>query len=188
MAELRTIGNCTSVGPTVLPPYSLISSTHLWWLCNPFAEMPMTFTFRFAKSSERRATSPSSVVHTGVKSPGCENKIAYNQVNKWVPQDDICRNIPKNHRSIHEIWSDLRWFRLQNPAQYFRGAETLYIFWGGKWMWWRKGHMICQVASYIPSLVNQADIAPSIPTSRISTQYPSLKFFNGTRNKIVDTG
>src|SRR3569832_814095 len=36
-----------------------------------------TFTPRFLKSAERRATSPSSVVHTGVKSLGCEKSTTH---------------------------------------------------------------------------------------------------------------
>ena len=74
------MGNCTLVGPN-LEPKSLISSTHLLWSSRPLAEMPMTLTLRWAKSSDRRATSPSSVVQTGVKSPGCENRTA------WIEQD-----------------------------------------------------------------------------------------------------
>ena len=34
----------------------------------------MTFVFRLANSSLSFAVSPSSVVHTGVKSAGCENR------------------------------------------------------------------------------------------------------------------
>ena len=36
----------------------------------------MTFTFRLSNSGFSFATSPSSVVHTGVKSFGCEKRIA----------------------------------------------------------------------------------------------------------------
>src|SRR6266581_2460209 len=37
----------------------------------------MIFVLRFSNSGFRRATYPSSVVHTGVKSFGCENRIAH---------------------------------------------------------------------------------------------------------------
>jgi hypothetical protein len=72
-----TIGNWTSVGPAVLAPNALISSTHFLWSLRPFAEMPISFTPRWAKSGARRATSPSSVVHTGVKSAGWEKRMAW---------------------------------------------------------------------------------------------------------------
>ena len=74
--RLRTMGNCTSVGLVVSPPYLLMSFTQSWCFCRSSAEIPMTFTLRFLKSSARRATSPSSVVHTGVKSPGWEKRMA----------------------------------------------------------------------------------------------------------------
>ena len=44
---------------------SLISPTHFSWSFKSFAESPITFTPREAKSEARRATSPSSVVQTG---------------------------------------------------------------------------------------------------------------------------
>lgn len=72
---IRTMGNSTLVGP-YLAPKSLISSTHLLWSLRPLAEIPMSLTLRLVKSPARRATSPSSVVQTGVKSPGCEKRIA----------------------------------------------------------------------------------------------------------------
>jgi len=75
-----TMGNWTSVGPN-LEPYSLISSTHLLCSSRPLAEIPITLTPRAAKSGARRATSPNSVVHTGVKSPGWEKRTASNDVN-----------------------------------------------------------------------------------------------------------
>src|SRR2546428_4835226 len=37
---------------------------------------PITLVFRFSKSGLSFATVPSSVVHTGVKSRGCENRTA----------------------------------------------------------------------------------------------------------------
>src|SRR5258705_13057953 len=47
-------------------------------LCEPRGSTlnPTTFTFRFSNSDFRRATSPSSVVHHGVKSLGCEKRTA----------------------------------------------------------------------------------------------------------------
>lgn len=84
--------------PTVVganwPPHSSMSFAHFWWSSRPLAEIPMTFTLRCAKSGAlrirdqryldrcahtetyRRATSASSVVQTGVKSPGWEKRMA----------------------------------------------------------------------------------------------------------------
>lgn len=44
------MGNCTSVGPTVVLPKSLMSCTQRAWSLRSFAESPMTFTLRFAHS------------------------------------------------------------------------------------------------------------------------------------------
>lgn len=102
----RTIGNCTSVGAT-LAPYSFMSLTQLLWSLRLLAEIPITFTSRLAKSGARRATSPSSVVQTGVKSPGWENRTAYNDLPHKIQTRQIttpCLGIPKNYQSIHEIW------------------------------------------------------------------------------------
>jgi hypothetical protein len=67
----HTIGNWRSVFP-----HSLISRIHLWCDSRPFAERPMTLTLRLSKSAARRETSASSVVQTGVKSSGCEKRMA----------------------------------------------------------------------------------------------------------------
>src|ERR1700730_10103057 len=52
----------------------------------------MTFVLRFSNSGFRRARYPSSVVHTGVKSLGCENKTAQPlPIHSWkliVPCED----------------------------------------------------------------------------------------------------
>lgn len=69
------MGNWTFVG-AYLDPYSLMSLIHASCSLRPFAEIPITLTPRLAKSGARRATSPSSVVQTGVKSPGWEKRIA----------------------------------------------------------------------------------------------------------------
>ena len=58
-------------------PHSLMSTTHLWCEARSLADRPMTLTLRFSKSAERRETSASSVVQTGVKSAGCEKRIAW---------------------------------------------------------------------------------------------------------------
>ena len=57
-------------------PHSLISWIHLWCDSTLFVDNPMTLTLRFVKSAWRRETSASSVVHTGVKSSGCEKRMA----------------------------------------------------------------------------------------------------------------
>lgn len=46
------------------------------WESTPSTERPMTFTPRSSKSGLSLATVPSSVVHTGVKSLGCEKRMA----------------------------------------------------------------------------------------------------------------
>lgn len=61
------MGYPTLVGPNFWPNSS-ISLIHALCLSTLLTERPMSFTPRLAKSSERRATSPSSVVQTGVKS------------------------------------------------------------------------------------------------------------------------
>jgi len=52
-----------------------MSFTQAWCLSISLADRPIIFTPRAAKSGERRATSPSSVVQTGVKSSTNEGKV-----------------------------------------------------------------------------------------------------------------
>src|SRR5712671_1067225 len=53
-----------------------MSTAHLAWLATGSTERPMTLTLRLSNSGLRRATAPSSVVQTGVKSFGWENRTA----------------------------------------------------------------------------------------------------------------
>src|SRR4051812_7776444 len=53
-----------------------MSDFHLPCDSEESTESASTFTPRFLKSPERLAASPSSVVHTGVKSLGCEKNTA----------------------------------------------------------------------------------------------------------------
>ena len=53
-----------------------MSSAHLSWRSVASTDRPMTFTPRRSNSGASLATCPSSVVHTGVKSLGCENSTA----------------------------------------------------------------------------------------------------------------
>src|SRR6266511_2937410 len=48
--------------------------THAMWLYTESTELPRSFTPRFSKSGASRANSTNSVVHTGVKSAGCEKR------------------------------------------------------------------------------------------------------------------
>src|SRR6185436_14248389 len=61
------------------------------WSSTESTLSPMTLQLRFANSSARPAMYPSSVVHTGVKSFGCENRIAqpspihsWKRIGPWV--------------------------------------------------------------------------------------------------------
>src|ERR1700730_7646834 len=61
-----------------------MSSAH--FLCESAGSTlsPMTLTLRLSNSGLMRATSPSSVVHTGVKSFGCENRTAQESpIHSW---------------------------------------------------------------------------------------------------------
>src|SRR6266849_9029472 len=53
-----------------------MSAAHLLWLVTGSTLNPMILQLRFSKSGCSPAMYPSSVVHTGVKSLGCENKMA----------------------------------------------------------------------------------------------------------------
>src|SRR5882757_5200266 len=54
-----------------------MSLAHLLWSSTESTLSPMIFVLRFSNCGCRRAMYPSSVVHTGVKSFGCENRIAH---------------------------------------------------------------------------------------------------------------
>src|SRR5438105_13253473 len=53
-----------------------MSLAHLVWSSTLSTLRPITFAPRCANCDSRLATAPSSVVHTGVKSFGCENSTA----------------------------------------------------------------------------------------------------------------
>src|SRR5579864_7380498 len=53
-----------------------MSADHVPWLATGSTLSPMILQFRRANSGCSPAMYPSSVVHTGVKSLGCENRIA----------------------------------------------------------------------------------------------------------------
>src|SRR4051794_27824249 len=59
-----------------LPVTSLMSEAHPLCESSGSTDTPITFTLRLSNSPLRPATAPSSVVQTGVKSFGCENRIA----------------------------------------------------------------------------------------------------------------
>src|SRR5579863_3932462 len=64
-----------------------MSTAHLLWLLTGSTLRPMILTLRLANSGCRPAMVPSSVVHTGVKSLGCENRTAQPspiQSWKWI--------------------------------------------------------------------------------------------------------
>lgn len=107
----RTIGYSTHVG-AVLFPISMISSIHSWCDWTLSVERPMILTFRHTNSGSlhskkiRQQTkmslnhiylwdmSASSVVHTGVKSPGCEKSITY---------EDRCWNISPRSWGVTDL-------------------------------------------------------------------------------------
>src|ERR1019366_1487368 len=61
---------------TLWPCVSSMSTAHLLWLLTGSTLSPMILQLRFSNSGCSPAMYPSSVVHTGVKSLGCENKMA----------------------------------------------------------------------------------------------------------------
>ncbi len=72
---------------TFAPPTSSMSFAHFAWFSTGSTLSPMIFAPRFANSSSSAAIEPSSVVHTGVKSLGCENRTAHPspiQSWKWI--------------------------------------------------------------------------------------------------------
>ncbi len=61
-----------------------MSLDHASWSLTPSTLIPMILQLRAANSSWRPATAPSSVVHTGVKSLGCENRTAQpSPIHSW---------------------------------------------------------------------------------------------------------
>ena len=65
------------IGKAALAPATFsISVFHFRWSSALSTETPMTFVSRLAHSAESCATAPNSVVQTGVKSLGWENRIA----------------------------------------------------------------------------------------------------------------
>src|SRR5260221_1994196 len=68
-----------------------MSAAHFEWFATGSTERPITFTLRFWNSGWSFAMYPSSVVHTGVKSFGCENRMAqpspihlWKSIEPWV--------------------------------------------------------------------------------------------------------
>src|SRR5947207_9636132 len=61
-----------------------MSLDHLEWLSTGSTDRPITFTFLRSNSGLILAMYPSSVVHTGVKSRGCENRTAHESpIQSW---------------------------------------------------------------------------------------------------------
>src|SRR5450755_691711 len=61
-----------------------MSTAHLLWLVTGSTLRPIILTLRLANSGCSPAMYPSSVVHTGVKSLGCENKMAQpSPIHSW---------------------------------------------------------------------------------------------------------
>src|SRR5215471_1548240 len=70
--------------PGRTPWVSSMSSSHEWWSSTESTDRPMSFTFRRWNSGLSLATEPSSVVHIGVKSLGCENSTAHESpIHSW---------------------------------------------------------------------------------------------------------
>ena len=62
---------------TAAPWVSSMSFSQRRWSATGSTDRPMTLTPRLSNSPFSRATAPSSVVQTGVKSLGCENSTAH---------------------------------------------------------------------------------------------------------------
>src|SRR5436189_4757230 len=61
-----------------------MSLTQFVWSLTGSTESPMILVLRFSNSGLSPAMYPSSVVHTGVKSFGCENRIAHlSPIQSW---------------------------------------------------------------------------------------------------------
>src|SRR5256885_7997342 len=61
-----------------------MSLAHLLWSLTGSIERPMILVFLLSNSGFNFAMYPSSVVHTGVKSLGCENRIAHlSPIHSW---------------------------------------------------------------------------------------------------------
>src|SRR6478609_2175176 len=59
-----------------VPANASMSRFHLSWSAALSTETPITLVLRFLNSPDSWATAPNSVVHTGVKSLVCENRMA----------------------------------------------------------------------------------------------------------------
>lgn len=57
--------------------YACISLIQLWCESTASQDKAIHLILRFVNSGIRDATAPNSVVHTGVKSAGCENRIPH---------------------------------------------------------------------------------------------------------------
>src|SRR5438309_11883049 len=61
-----------------------MSLAHRLWSSTGSADRPMILVLRLSNSDFNLAMVPSSVVHTGVKSLGCENRIAHlSPIHSW---------------------------------------------------------------------------------------------------------
>lgn len=69
-------------------PYEELTSSHFLCCCSESQEWPSSLTPRRKNSFASCAMRPSSVVHTGVKSAGCENSTHHLQQSALL---DICR-------------------------------------------------------------------------------------------------
>src|SRR3989475_5106156 len=66
------------------PWVSLMSAAQPRWESSGSIDRPIAATFRLSNSGFRRATEPSSVVQTGVKSRGCEKRMAQRSpIHSW---------------------------------------------------------------------------------------------------------
>lgn len=82
---------------------NLQTSLHLRWSSTLSMDSAIIFTSRFLNSSWSLAARASSVVHTGVKSRGCENKIPHLKRKKYICKwttFDSSRTLWKNHQII----------------------------------------------------------------------------------------
>src|SRR5260221_5309285 len=67
-----------------------MSFSHSLWLSTGSTLNPMTLQFRFLNSGSSFAIYPNSVVQTGVKSLGCEKRIAHpSPIQSWNVMDPL---------------------------------------------------------------------------------------------------
>src|SRR5688572_14220856 len=99
-----------------------MSLAHFRWSSTGSADRPRIFVLRLSNSCLMRAMAPSSVVHTGVKSLGCENRTAQPlPIQSWklivpsvVSAVKFGASSPKRNGIVASVGLESRWFPQEN--------------------------------------------------------------------------